>query len=112
MTGLALVHANVDVRTGLLDFVFSTPGLHRWHHSTDPREGNANYAAILIFWDLLFKTFLRPRGRSLEGPVGIAALPRFQSGWVGQQLAPFQWDAIRRRNTIEGGGFHSVRRDS
>jgi sterol desaturase/sphingolipid hydroxylase (fatty acid hydroxylase superfamily) len=93
-----LQHANVDLRTNVLDFVFSTPGLHRWHHSTDPREGNANYGAILIFWDLLFRTFFRPRGRALEGPVGIAALPRFPAGWLGQQLAPFRWAAIRRES--------------
>jgi hypothetical protein len=34
----------------------------------------------------------------LDGPVGIADLPRFPAGWVGQQLAPFRWAAIRRAN--------------
>jgi sterol desaturase/sphingolipid hydroxylase (fatty acid hydroxylase superfamily) len=100
-----LQHANVDVRTGPLDFVFSTPRLHRWHHSTDPREGNANYGAILIFWDLLFRTFFRPRARVLDGPVGIADLPRFPAGWVGQQLAPFRWAAIRRANAAPRGSI-------
>jgi sterol desaturase/sphingolipid hydroxylase (fatty acid hydroxylase superfamily) len=97
-----LQHANVDLRTGPLDFVFSTPGLHRWHHSTDVREGNANYGAILIFWDLLFRTFFRPHGRVFDGRVGIADLPRFPSGWLGQQLAPLRWARIRRENAAPG----------
>jgi sterol desaturase/sphingolipid hydroxylase (fatty acid hydroxylase superfamily) len=101
-----LQHANVDVRTGWLDFVFSTPGLHRWHHSTDTREGNANYGAILVFWDLVFGTLFRPRERSFDGAVGIAALPRFPSSWLGQQLAPFRWAAIRRAQAaVDTGGI-------
>src|SRR5262245_38396722 len=49
-----LQHGNVELRTGPLDWIFSTPGLHRWHHSRDAREGNHNYGAILSGWDLLF----------------------------------------------------------
>jgi sterol desaturase/sphingolipid hydroxylase (fatty acid hydroxylase superfamily) len=91
-----LQHANLDVRTGPLDYVFSTPGLHRWHHSTDPREGNRNYGAILSIWDLLFGTFFRPKGRAFAGPVGIGALPRFPRTWLAQQLSPFRWRAVVR----------------
>ena len=29
-----LTHCNIDVRTGFLDRIFSTPPLHRWHHSS------------------------------------------------------------------------------
>lgn len=93
-----LQHCNADLRTGPLDFVFSTPALHRWHHSRDPREGNTNYGAILILWDHAFRTFFRPRGRSFEGPVGIRDLPRFPRGYLGQQLSPFRWARIRREN--------------
>lgn len=33
-----LTHCNIDVRTGFLDRIFSTPPLHRWHHpSACPR---------------------------------------------------------------------------
>jgi len=93
-----LQHCNVELRTGLLDWIFSTPGLHRWHHSLDSREGNHNYGAILSCWDLLFRSFWRPRDRDFTGGVGIAALPRFPAGYLGQQLAPFRWAQIRREN--------------
>lgn len=89
-----LQHANVELRTGALDWLFSTPGLHRFHHSTEPREGNANYGAILIAWDLVFRTLFRPRDRAFAGPVGIAALPGFPRGYLGQLASPFRWRRI------------------
>jgi sterol desaturase/sphingolipid hydroxylase (fatty acid hydroxylase superfamily) len=90
-----LQHGNIELRTGPLDWIFSTPGLHRWHHSIDAREGNHNYGAILSGWDLLFGSFWRPRGRDFTGPLGIAALPHFPTGYLGQQLSPFRWARIR-----------------
>lgn len=89
-----LQHATVRFRTGPLDWLFATPGLHRFHHSTDPREGNANYGAILIAWDLVFRSFFRPKGREFAGPVGIAAMPHFPRGWLAQLASPFRWRRI------------------
>jgi sterol desaturase/sphingolipid hydroxylase (fatty acid hydroxylase superfamily) len=97
-----LQHANLELRTGWLDRVFSTPGLHRFHHSTDPLEGNRNYGAILIAWDVAFRSFLRPPGREFAGPVGLAALPRFPTGYLGQLAAPLRWARIRRENGDPG----------
>ena len=79
---------NVRVRPSWLDAIFSTPTLHRWHHSTDPREGNTNYGAILIVWDLLLGTFRRP-ARPFDAQLGVAGHPDFPEGWVAQQLSPF-----------------------
>jgi sterol desaturase/sphingolipid hydroxylase (fatty acid hydroxylase superfamily) len=87
-----LQHGNIGIRTAKpVDWIFSTPALHRWHHSTDTREGNSNYGASLSFWDLLFGTFFRPEGRSFRGDVGIAAMPDFPTGYVEQLLSPFRW---------------------
>jgi sterol desaturase/sphingolipid hydroxylase (fatty acid hydroxylase superfamily) len=93
-----LQHANLELRTGPLDWIFSTPGLHRWHHSRDSREGNHNYGAVLSCWDLVFGSFWRPRGREFRGPLGIGALPRFPAGYLGQQLSPFRWARVRRES--------------
>ena len=93
-----LQHGNIELRTGFLDRFFSTPCLHRFHHSTDPREGNTNYGAILIFWDLLFRSFFRPDSRGFEGPVGIGDMRRFPQGYLAQLAAPFRWAQLRREN--------------
>jgi sterol desaturase/sphingolipid hydroxylase (fatty acid hydroxylase superfamily) len=89
-------HCNVDMRTPRwLDWLWSSPGVHRWHHSTVSREGNHNYGAVLNVWDHVFRSFLRP-DRPFAGPVGIGQLPDFPRGYLGQQLAPFRWAAVRR----------------
>jgi hypothetical protein len=54
--------------------------------------------------DLLFASLWRPRDREFSGPVGIAALPRFSAGYLGQQLAPFRWARIRRENAAANAG--------
>jgi sterol desaturase/sphingolipid hydroxylase (fatty acid hydroxylase superfamily) len=85
-----LQHANVEIPTPRrLDRIFATPGVHRWHHSVDPREGNANYGAILSVWDTLFGTLVRPADRSFAGPVGLRDLPRFPRTWLEHLRTPF-----------------------
>jgi len=39
-------------------YVFTTPTLHRTHHSIERKEHDNNYGAILIIWDRLLGTFL------------------------------------------------------
>ena len=58
-----MTHCNVDMRCGLLNYVFSTPELHRWHHSRELREGNRNYGENIILWDQLFGTYINPSHR-------------------------------------------------
>jgi hypothetical protein len=59
-------HANVYLRFGILNYVFSTAELHRWHHSKVLREANNNYSNTTIVWDIVFGTYFRP---SSSGPV-------------------------------------------
>jgi len=81
-----LTHCNVAVRTGILDYVFSTPRLHRWHHSKDLREGNTNYGENLVLFDLLFRTYYNPA----HGPstnIGISG--KVSDTFIGQLVQPF-----------------------
>lgn len=53
-----LVHANVNLRLGVLEHVFASPHYHHWHHAHGAAP--ANFSAQLIFLDHLFGTLLRP----------------------------------------------------
>lgn len=59
-------HSNIHLRPGLLNYIFSTAELHRWHHSKKLAEANHNYSNTTIIWDIVFGTYYRPRDRSME----------------------------------------------
>ncbi len=83
-----LTHCNVDMRCGPLSYVFNTPELHRWHHSTDVAIGNNNYGENLMLWDHLFGTFYARPGHQVE-TIGIAdAMPE---RFLEQLTMPFRW---------------------
>lgn len=52
-----LQHVNLPLRHGLLNYVFSTNTLHRWHHSAQRGEGDTNFGSALVIWDQVFGTF-------------------------------------------------------
>jgi sterol desaturase/sphingolipid hydroxylase (fatty acid hydroxylase superfamily) len=66
------VHANVDVRLGVLSYVLAGPEAHRLHHSTDLQEAG-HFGSDLVIWDMLFGSFTwapgrRPRAVGLADP--------------------------------------------
>ena len=54
---LMLQHANINLRSGYLNYIFSTNELHRWHHSTSVKEADSNFGNAIVLWDQLFGTF-------------------------------------------------------
>lgn len=81
-----LTHCNVEMRFGWLSYIFNTPGLHRWHHSRDLREGNKNYGENIVIWDLLFGTYFNEDRRP---PVNIGIGEYMPPGFVAQLAWPF-----------------------
>jgi ornithine lipid hydroxylase len=69
-------HANIDLRHGWLNRVFSTPEVHRWHHSTEPDEANRNFGSALLLWDHVFGTFKPADGFGDSRQVGLFAASR------------------------------------
>ena len=59
-------HCNIKVHLGLLNYIISGPELHRWHHSSIIHQANRNYGNNLIIWDLLFRTYYRPKGQAVR----------------------------------------------
>lgn len=88
-----LTHCNIDVRTGPLDWVLSTPRLHRWHHSRRLEEGNTNYCENLVLWDQLFGTYHNPPRPS---PVDIGISGKIAKGFLAQFAQPFSAKGARQ----------------
>jgi sterol desaturase/sphingolipid hydroxylase (fatty acid hydroxylase superfamily) len=87
-----LTHCNIDVRTGPLDYVFSTPRLHRWHHSKKLSEGNTNYGENLALWDLVLGTYHNPPRPS---PTNIGISGKVADTFFGQLIQPFSNKGFR-----------------
>jgi sterol desaturase/sphingolipid hydroxylase (fatty acid hydroxylase superfamily) len=78
------IHANLKWRFGPLGWLVATPAFHHWHHTyEEPR--NKNYAPMLPWIDVIFRTHYMPRAE-WPSKYGIdAAIP---SALVAQVLAP------------------------
>jgi sterol desaturase/sphingolipid hydroxylase (fatty acid hydroxylase superfamily) len=68
-TGL-LEHGNIDFDAGVLNRVFNTAQLHRWHHSVDEKISQRNYGKVLSVWDQVFGTYYLPKRSEVDG-VGV-----------------------------------------
>ncbi len=78
-------HANIELRLGPLNYLFSMAELHRWHHSKDLSLANANYGANLILWDIVFGTRKLPEGRHHQPEdVGFHGDETFPQTYLGQ----------------------------
>ncbi len=88
-------HANMKLRCGPLNWIFSMAELHRWHHSRLVRESNANYGQTLILWDIVFRTRFLPKDRQPPADIGIADLDAFPMTWWPQMMSPFRWAQIK-----------------
>ena len=87
-------HANIRMKLGPLNWVFSMAELHRWHHSTATVEGNTNYGANLIFWDIVFGSRYLPRDKEPPRTIGIGDMPHFPKGYLAHLASPFNWKEV------------------
>jgi sterol desaturase/sphingolipid hydroxylase (fatty acid hydroxylase superfamily) len=87
-----LTHCNIEMRFGPISYVFNTPGLHRWHHSRDKKEGDTNYGENLMIWDQVFGTFFNPNRRP---PTNIGIADYIPQGFLAQLRTPFIWNRVQ-----------------
>ncbi len=90
----AIQHANIDLKFGFLSYLFNTNEVHRWHHSKDIAEGNANYGAVVMVWDVLFGTYFN-RKNAQPKVIGMdfeETYPR--NNYFKQLLVPFLWERM------------------
>lgn len=88
-------HSNCDVRFGPLNYIFSGPELHRWHHSEHIAESDNNYGNVLIIWDLVFGTWYLPQERGVES---LGLINRdYPMDFVTQMRTPFRKGLDKRQ---------------
>jgi sterol desaturase/sphingolipid hydroxylase (fatty acid hydroxylase superfamily) len=88
-------HANVRLPQWLdtaITFVFSSPNMHKIHHSRDQCFTDRNYSNIFSIWDRLFGTFTASEhGRDVTYGLEGHDMPANQA-LVGLLVGPFaQW---------------------
>jgi sterol desaturase/sphingolipid hydroxylase (fatty acid hydroxylase superfamily) len=88
-------HCNLALSLGPLDYVFSAPEPHRWHHARALERGRCNYGGDVLLWDLLFGTFYRPRDRRPDTDIGIPGGASFPKRLAGVLASPFRWPGFR-----------------
>jgi len=89
-------HANIKVKLGPLNYIFSMAELHRWHHSRNIEDANANYGGNLIIWDTIFGTRYFPEDREHDPEdVGFEGMPAFPSNYTAQLTSPFRWKKLK-----------------
>lgn len=54
-------HANIQTKTGFLDYIIVTPQVHHFHHSQKLEEAG-NFGNIIPFWDITFGTYYNRKG--------------------------------------------------
>ena len=84
-------HANIDVRLGPLNWIFSMAELHRWHHSRNLEEANNNYGNNILLWDIVFGTVYWPKDRRADSNIGLNDMPWFPQKYMDQLMSPFRW---------------------
>ena len=95
-------HANMQIRCGPLNWIFSMAELHRWHHSRLVDESNTNFGQTLIVWDIVFGTRFLPRDRKPPADIGIAELSAFPMTWFAQLVSPLRWARIKQQSAEDG----------
>ena len=80
-----LVHSNVRLRLGALEWLISSPHFHHWHHSRFDHV-NHNYAAMLPLIDRFFGTLHLPREWPADYGIDVPLSPTLR----GQLADPLQ----------------------
>jgi len=90
MPVLLLQHSNVGFRFGILNYIFNTNTLHRWHHSAATNEGMCNFGRAFVLFDLIFKTFYYPSNWKVPNKIGLQA-EGFSYPTANQTLKQILW---------------------
>jgi sterol desaturase/sphingolipid hydroxylase (fatty acid hydroxylase superfamily) len=83
-----LIHSNVRIGFGPLEWILASPRFHHWHHANCPEAINKNFAGQLVFLDHLFGTLHMPIDRMPARYGTDDAIPRSYLGQITYPLLP------------------------
>lgn len=87
---LLLQHSNVDMRIGVLGYIWAIAPAHRHHHIASANLGDVNFGLFTTIWDHLLGTFiLNTRVPPRAGELGIEGDLDFPRDYKSQVVAPF-----------------------
>jgi sterol desaturase/sphingolipid hydroxylase (fatty acid hydroxylase superfamily) len=76
----------------LLNYVFATPEVHRFHHGANEQGNRSNFSAFFVFMDLLWGTYCRPETHEAPRIVGLEGVKAFPGTFLQHLALPFQRD--------------------
>jgi sterol desaturase/sphingolipid hydroxylase (fatty acid hydroxylase superfamily) len=85
------IHANLNVRTGWLQWIINGPEMHRWHHAMG-KGMRSNFSTKLAIWDWMFGTAFLPSNKRAKD-YGVRTW--YPKHYVAQTLYAFR--PFRRR---------------
>ncbi len=93
------IHSDIPLSYGFLNYVLVSPTFHRWHHSTDSKARDKNFAAMFSCLDLLGGTYYMPKD-CVPTETGIKSRSDIvpESLW-GQMKYPFLRHSAKRTPT-------------
>lgn len=92
------IHSNVRLDVGWLRFVLGAPALHHHHHARDVAP-TANFANLAPWIDVVFGTYVRPRGGP---PVALGVAEPAPTSYLALLVWPFRG---RDATVIARGGI-------
>jgi sterol desaturase/sphingolipid hydroxylase (fatty acid hydroxylase superfamily) len=84
------IHANVNVSSRPLSYIFNSPRYHAWHHARDVSDGTVNYAGFFPLFDKLFGTYKHPAALPSDFGLDDPTTRKVPEDFVGQLKYPFQ----------------------
>ncbi|GAC1599939.1 MAG: hypothetical protein NVS3B25_27260 [Hymenobacter sp.] len=101
------IHANVNVKSGRLQYFFNGPEMHLWHHADHQEVFYANFSTKFAFWDWLFGTAYFPGQKPSKWGLPYA----FPKDYFGQHVfsvARFDEEDLAQRSAWFRA-YHGVR---
>ncbi len=86
-----LNHANINIRYGVLGYIFNNPRMHIWHHAIKSFEHaryGVNFGISLSCWDYIFGTAYIPSDGRDEA-LGFEGIENYPDKFISQSISGF-----------------------